>query len=105
VLRAATRSIPANIVITNVPGPRVPVYLLGARLLETYPVVPVTATQSLGIALLSYDDTLSWGFNADWDAVPDLHDFVEDVEAEFEALSALLPSDHEMDETERAAGA
>jgi WS/DGAT/MGAT family acyltransferase len=105
ILRAATRSIPANIVITNVPGPRVPVYLLGARLLETYPVVPVTATQSLGIALLSYDDTLSWGFNADWDAVPDLHDLVEDVEAEFEALSALLPSEDEANQAARVAGA
>jgi hypothetical protein len=97
--RVASRYLPANIVITNVPGPRVPVYLLGARLLETYPVVPVTATQSLGIALLSYDGGLSWGFNADWDAVPDLHDLVEDVEAEFDALSALLPADPAADQT------
>jgi WS/DGAT/MGAT family acyltransferase len=90
--RAASRSSAANLVITNVPGPRVPVYLLGAKLLETYPVVPLIASQALGIALLSYDEGLFWGFNADWDALPDLHDLVEDVERSYGELSALVPS-------------
>ena len=78
--RMASRSSVANLIVTNVPGPRVPVYLLGARQLETYPVVPLLGHQALGIALMSYDDGLFWGFNADWDAVPDLHDLVEHVE-------------------------
>ena len=68
--RLASRSSVANMIMTNVPGPRVPVYLLGCRQLETYPVVPILANQALGIALMSYDDGLFWGFNADWDAVP-----------------------------------
>jgi WS/DGAT/MGAT family acyltransferase len=87
--RQAARSSAANIVITNVPGPRVPVYLLGARQLESYPVVPLAPNQALGIALLSYDDGLSWGLNADWDAVPDLHDLVEQIEASFQELRAV----------------
>ncbi len=72
--------------VTNVPGIRMPLYLLGARQLETYPVVPLISNQALGIALLSYDDGLFWGFNADWDVVPDLHELVEHVDVAFEEL-------------------
>ena len=90
--RLVSRSSVANLIMTNVPGPRVPVYLLGARQLETYPVVPLLANQALGIALMSYDDGLFWGFNADWDAVPDLHDLVERVETGFAELRAATPA-------------
>jgi diacylglycerol O-acyltransferase / wax synthase len=89
--RMASRSSVANMILTNVPGPRVPVYLLGARQLQTYPVVPLLANQAVGIALMSYDDHLCWGFNADWDAVPDLHDLVQHVEASFAELCAAVP--------------
>ncbi|MFT4569351.1 MAG: diacylglycerol O-acyltransferase [Hyphomicrobiaceae bacterium] len=67
-----------NMVVTNVPGPPVPIYFLGAQMEEIYPLV----------ALFSYNDRLSWGFNADWEAMPDLHDFVGLVEEEFERLLA-----------------
>ncbi len=78
-----------NLVVTNVPGPPMPVYMNGARLLETYPLVPLFTNQALGIALLSYDGGLYWGFNADWDAVPRLHDFVQAVQREYESLRKL----------------
>jgi len=90
-LRWGARSSVANVVITNVPGVQHPVYLLGARQLETYPVVPLAGSQALGIALLSYDDSLYWGLNADWDALPDLHDLVSAVDASFEELEAAAP--------------
>jgi WS/DGAT/MGAT family acyltransferase len=77
---------PFNMVVTNVPGPRTPLYLLGARMLEAHPLVPLLGTLGLGIALLSYERTLSWGFTADWDLVPDLHELVVDVEREFALL-------------------
>jgi hypothetical protein len=67
----------------------VPLYLLGARLLAGYPMVPLFENQGLGVALFSYGDQLSWGFNADWDLVPDLHHFANDVETAFEELHAL----------------
>ncbi len=86
-LAAARRAF--NIVVTNVPGPQVPVFLNGARLLASYPLVPLFENQALGVALLSYDGALYWGFNADWDALPDLHDFVLAVEREFELLRKL----------------
>ena len=78
-----------NMVVTNVPGPPVPVFLNGARLLESYPLVPLLDNQALGIALFSYDGKLHWGFNADWDALPDLHDFVLAIDREFEVLRKL----------------
>ncbi len=51
VLRRGSQSTPANLAVSNLPGPRVPVYLLGARQLEAYPVLPLIGNQALGIAL------------------------------------------------------
>jgi WS/DGAT/MGAT family acyltransferase len=86
-LAASRRSF--NMVVTNVPGPPMPVFLNGARLQESYPLVPLFENQTLGVALFSYDKSLFWGFNADWDAVPDLHQFVQAVDQEFETLRKL----------------
>jgi hypothetical protein len=58
-------------------------------MLAIYPVVPLFPRQCLGIAVFSYDGRLFWGFHACWDAVPDLHDAVLAMEAEFAALRAL----------------
>ncbi|MCC6763672.1 MAG: wax ester/triacylglycerol synthase family O-acyltransferase [Deltaproteobacteria bacterium] len=84
---------PFNVVVTNVPGPPVPVYMHGARMLAAHPLVPLFANQALGIALFSYAGKLHWGFNADWDALPDLHDLVESVERELAVLTARAPAE------------
>jgi len=86
-LAAARRAY--NLVVTNVPGPPQPIFLAGARMLASYPLVPLLENQALGVAIFSFDGGLHWGFNADWDAVPDLHEFVEAVELEFETLKKL----------------
>jgi WS/DGAT/MGAT family acyltransferase len=78
-----------NLVVTNVPGPPVPIHLCGSRMLASYPLVPLFTNQALGIAVFSYDGGLYWGFNADWDALPDVHAFVEMLDAEFETLRKL----------------
>jgi len=85
-MRMAGRAVPYNLVVTNVPGPPAPLYLLGARMVEIYPMVPLFVNQGLGVALFSYAGRLHWGFNADWDVVPDLHDLVADTEASFAEL-------------------
>lgn len=82
---AATRR-PFNVVVTNVPGPPIPLYLLEAPLRATYPMVPLFANQALGFALFSYAGNLFWGLNSDWDAVPDLHDLATALDAELELL-------------------
>jgi diacylglycerol O-acyltransferase / wax synthase len=88
----ATRRLPFNLVVTNVPGPQVPLYLLGARMLDNYGLVPLMDNLCLGIVLFSYAGKLCWGFTADWDLIPDLHDFVLDVEAAFRELAELAPT-------------
>jgi hypothetical protein len=80
--RITALSRPYNLVVTNVPGPRFPVFVGGARMIACYPLVPLFANQALGVALFSYDGVLYWGFNADWDALPDLHDLVDAVDRE-----------------------
>jgi WS/DGAT/MGAT family acyltransferase len=86
--RLAALSQPFNVVVTNVPGPQFPLYFLGSRLLAAYPLVPIFRQQAVGIALFSYDGRLFWGFNADWDAVLELHALVEAIDAEFRVLLA-----------------
>ena len=57
---------------------------------EIYPVVSLGSDQTLGVALISYAGGLYWGFNSDWDVLPDLHDLVEAVQSEFEELRAVV---------------
>jgi diacylglycerol O-acyltransferase len=61
-----------NLVVTNVPGPQFPLYVLGRRMRAIYPMVPLAQNLALGIAIMSYDGTLAFGLNADFDALPDL---------------------------------
>jgi hypothetical protein len=61
-----------NLVVTNVPGPQVPLYLLGRELLAIYPVVPLARNQALGIAIMSYNGRLAFGLLGDFDALPDI---------------------------------
>jgi WS/DGAT/MGAT family acyltransferase len=81
--KAAMRLRTYNLVITNVPGPPVPLYMLGAQMKAIYPMVPLMQNQNLGIALFSYAGVLHWGFNADWESFPDVHEFVEDLNTSF----------------------
>jgi len=74
--------------VTNVPGPQVPLYLLGARLLAGFPQVPLFENQGLGIALFSYCGSLGFGFNADRDVVPDIDAFAAAVGRGFAELAA-----------------
>ncbi len=76
----------SNMVVTNVPGPQLPLYLLGARMLESYPMVPLFQGMGIGIALFSYAGGLYWGICCDWDQFPDLHDFVEALDEAFHEL-------------------
>jgi WS/DGAT/MGAT family acyltransferase len=85
-VRGAARGRPYNLVVTNVPGPQLPLFLLGARLERCYPVVNLQPNQGLGVGLFSYAGTLGWGFTADRDQAPDLYIFADSVMASFEEL-------------------
>ena len=75
-----------NLVITNVPGPRAPLYCLGRRLTELYPLVPLGANATVAVALFSYDTTVGFGIMGDYDAAPDLALLAEGIEKEIAAL-------------------
>ncbi len=77
-----------NLVVTNVPGPQLPLYLMGRRLRALYPVVPITGHQALGIAVMSYDGRLGFGLLADYDAFADVDVLATDLRAAIDALAA-----------------
>ena len=78
-----------SMVISNVPGPPVPLYLLGAPMLAGYPLVPLFPNQALGIAVFSYAGKLCWGLNADWKAMRNVRDLVAALHDAFAELHAL----------------
>jgi diacylglycerol O-acyltransferase len=61
-----------NVLVTNVPGPSRPLYAMGARMLDMYPVVPLAGGQAVSIGITSYDGGMHYGLNADRDAMPDV---------------------------------
>jgi WS/DGAT/MGAT family acyltransferase len=76
-----------NLVITNVPGPQFPLYLLGRELIALYPVVPLARRQALGIAVMSYNGRLGFGLLADYDGLPELEMIAEDLRRAIAALA------------------
>ena len=71
----------SNLVVTNLPGPQFPLYLLGSRLRGVVPQLPLAATRALSIGVTSYDGRLDFGLLADYDAVPDLDALAGDIGA------------------------
>lgn len=72
--RIATKTAQRNVntVTTNVPGPQLPLYLAGRRMLTAYPYVPLAAQCRIGVAIFSYDGEVNFGLTGDYDAVPDI---------------------------------
>ena len=76
-----------NLVVTNVPGPQIPLYVLGRELQDIFPVGFLPPNQALFIAIMSYNGLMNFGLLADYDAIED----VEDIGAAIEgALAELL---------------
>ncbi|MAI77736.1 MAG: hypothetical protein CL917_02230 [Deltaproteobacteria bacterium] len=80
---------PINSIVTNVPGPQFPLYLQGAKLLSAFPQVPLLGEMGIGIALMSYNGRVCWGFNANPDVMHDLDLFVELIEKSLKAMGDL----------------
>jgi diacylglycerol O-acyltransferase / wax synthase len=76
-----------NLMITNVPGPQFPLYALGARMLASYPVLPLLQGQPLAVGVTSYDGHVFYGIEADRDAVPDVDVFAQCIT---ESLAELV---------------
>jgi diacylglycerol O-acyltransferase / wax synthase len=70
--RVAVNSRVYNFLVTNVPGPQLPIYCMGSRLLGAFPFTPLAAHHSYGVGVTSMDGWLNFGFVADYDALPDI---------------------------------
>jgi diacylglycerol O-acyltransferase len=86
--RVAVNSRVYNFLVTNVPGPQLPIYCMGARLLGAFPFTPLAANHSYGVGVTSMDGWLNYGFVADYDAVPDLEVVPDMVVAAMAELTA-----------------
>jgi diacylglycerol O-acyltransferase len=81
---------PFNMVATNVPGPQVPLYLAGRKMLVQYPYVPIGYGLGLGCAILSYNQTLHFGLSSDAQAMKDVEKFKEILDEVFMDLMAVV---------------
>jgi diacylglycerol O-acyltransferase / wax synthase len=78
-----------NLIVTNVPGPQFPLYVLGRRMLEAYPVAFLPQHHALAIAIMSYNGQMNFGLLGDLDAMSDIEGFGESIAAELATLVSL----------------
>ncbi len=89
-LRLVERTRPFNVIISNVPGPRIPLYTAGAEVLAYYPVSAIADGQGLNITVFSYRDRIFFGLLACRELIPDLDAMSGAIVEEFELLSAAV---------------
>jgi hypothetical protein len=78
-----------NLLVTNVPGPQFPLYVLGREMLEAYPVAFLPENHALAIAIMSYNGQMNFGLLGDFDALPDLDTISESIAKELAKLVSL----------------
>jgi WS/DGAT/MGAT family acyltransferase len=89
--RGLVRQRRINVYVADIPGPPMPLHLAGAPLLEVFPVVPISANVTLGIAALTYAGQFNVSVVADAEACPDVDVFTESLRNSLEALSHVQP--------------
>ncbi len=91
-----------NLLVTNVPGPQFPLYLLGRRVESLYPLPFLAEGHGLAVAIISYDGLVEYGLLADYDALGDLDVIAEGIEATLEELVAAAAAATAVKQTRRA---
>src|SRR4051794_9372382 len=76
-----------NLVVTNVPGPQFPLYLMGREMIDMFPMVPLAPRQALGVAIMSYNGMVNFGLLGDYDVMYDLDEVTEDLSESLEDLA------------------
>ena len=82
-----------NTVTTNVPGPRVPLYACGRRMVEAFPYVPLGGHVTIGVAIFSYAGACTFGITGDFDLAPDVAVLAQGIETALAELLARIPSE------------
>jgi diacylglycerol O-acyltransferase / wax synthase len=81
-----------NLVVTNVPGPQSPLYVLGRRMESIFPMVPLARRQALCVGIMSYNGQIDFGLIGDYDAMADLDSFGLDLEGAIGEIVATAPA-------------
>jgi diacylglycerol O-acyltransferase len=81
-----------NLVVTNVPGPQLPLYVLGRKMESIFPMVPLARRQALCVGIMSYDGQVNFGLVGDYDAMADLESFALDLEAATREMIGTAPA-------------
>jgi hypothetical protein len=76
-----------NLIVTNIPGPQLPLYVLGRELQDLYPIAFLPDHHALAVAIMSYNGRIEYGLLGDYDALPDIDIIAEGIDA---ALAELL---------------
>jgi diacylglycerol O-acyltransferase len=78
-----------NLIVTNVPGPQFPLYVLGREMLKAIPVAFLPENHALAIAIMSYNGQMNFGLLGDFDALPDIDSIGEDIADELANFVSL----------------
>ncbi len=78
-----------NLIVTNVPGPQFPLYVLGREMLQAIPVAFLPENHAMAIAIMSYNGQMNFGLLGDFDALPDIDTIAENISAELQTLIRL----------------
>lgn len=81
-----------NLVVTNVPGPQFPLYVLGRKMESIFPMVPLARRQALCVGIMSYNGQVNFGLVGDYDAMADLDSFALDLEATTQEVIETAPA-------------
>ena len=75
-----------NLIVTNIPGPQLPLYVLGRQLRDLFPIAFLPEHHALAVAIMSYNGAIDYGLLGDYDALPDIDLIAEGIEASLEEL-------------------
>ncbi len=78
-----------NLIVTNVPGPQFPLYVLGREMLQAIPVAFLPENHAMAIAIMSYNGQMNFGLLGDFDALPDIDTIADNISAELQTLIRL----------------
>jgi diacylglycerol O-acyltransferase / wax synthase len=75
-----------NLIVTNIPGPQLPLYVLGRQLRDLFPIAFLPEHHALAIAIMSYNGAIDYGLLGDYDALPDIEFIADGIEASLQEL-------------------
>jgi WS/DGAT/MGAT family acyltransferase len=94
-----------NLVVTNVPGPQLPLYVLGRKMESIFPMVPLARRQALCVGIMSYNGQVNFGLIGDYDAMADLDSFALDLEGAVAEITGAPPQAQRSSSAETRNGA